>query len=443
MLVVDDEPITRATISRYFTQKGFTVDTVGNVFDAEACLRRSPPDVVILDHRLPGPTGTERIADFRGLAPEAAIVLLTAHGSIELAVEAIKAGAEHFLVKPVELGGLERIVDRLVQNARFRRKSLARSARGRTVANPLVGSSPAIRALAAEVEHLEMSDSTVLIQGETGSGKGMLARWLHRRSLRVDEALVEVNCAGLSRELLESELFGYEKGAFTGALAAKPGLLEAAHRGTLFLDEIGDLDLAVQPKLLTALEDRRFRRLGEVRDRHSDFRLIAATHCDLARRAREGTFRADLYYRIAGLPLRMPPLRERREDIPLLAEQLLAQTSRRSAEPPRLSGAALDALVRHDWPGNVRELRNALERGVLVCRGDTIDVEHLRFDPTASGCARSEKGAEDSRLDEVVRHAITHALAAEGGHVARAAQRLGVPRSSLYKKLKKLGCDTS
>src|SRR5262249_6557144 len=299
--------------------------------------------------------------------------------------------------------------------------------------NPVVGSSPAIRALALEVAHLDRSDSPVLIEGETGSGKGMLARWLHRRSARVEEALVEVNCAGLSRELLESELFGHEKGAFTGALAAKPGLLEAAHLGTLFLDEIGDLDLAVQPKLLTALEDRRFRRLGEVRDRHSDFRLIAATHCDLARRVRQGTFRADLYYRIAALPLRMPPLRDRREDIAPLADQLLAQTARARAEPKHLSPAAREVLAGHHWPGKVRELRNVLERAVLISRGGAIEVEHLRFDPTPREDAGTEACSDGSRLEEIVERAIARALAAEGGHVGRAALRLGVPRSSLYK----------
>src|SRR5262245_23335023 len=270
ILVVEDEPAVRTAIGRFFSQQGFDVDVAGDVFDAEACLSRSSPDVLILDHDLPGPTGTARIGELRALAPDAAIVLMTSHDSIEMAVEATRAGAEHFLVKPVELPALERIVERVVQSARYRRRSLARSAHGRDVPNPLVGSSPAIRALAMEVAHLERSDRPVLITGETGSGKGMLAGWLHHRSTRADESLVEVRCAGLSRERLESELFGHEEGAFIGAGAARPGLLEAAHRGTLFLDDIGDLDFALQPKLLAALEERRCRRLGGVRDHHSD-----------------------------------------------------------------------------------------------------------------------------------------------------------------------------
>jgi len=281
------------------------------------------------------------------------------------------------------------------------------------------------------------SDSPVLILGETGVGKSVLARWLHARSQRVDAAFVDLNCASLSRELLETELFGHEKGAFTGATGAKQGLLEVAHGGTLFLDEIGDVDPAVQPKLLTVLEEGRFRRLGDVRDREVDVRLVAATHQDLAAAVREKRFRGDLFFRISALPLAVPPLRERAEDIPVLARALLARIA---ADLGRgelsLSEEAHDALRAYSWPGNTRELRNVLERAAILGRGQVLEARDVRFPAPFEA-----PGTDDSRLtlEEVERRHIARVLDEEGGHVERAARRLGVPRSSLYERIRRLG----
>jgi DNA-binding NtrC family response regulator len=284
------------------------------------------------------------------------------------------------------------------------------------------------------------SSSPILIEGETGSGKGVLARWLHRCGPRADEPFVDMNCAGLSREFLETELFGHEKGAYTGAVQSKPGLLEVAHRGVTFLDEIGDLDPQVQPKLLKVLEEKRFRRLGEVRDRQVDIQLIAATHQDLAGLTREKRFRSDLYYRISTIPLRMPALRERSEDIPVLARRLLEGFSndlgRRGLT---LSPDAERRLTTYSWPGNVRELRNVLERALLLSGRDMIASEDLRFEgPGAAPTVAASPGAPLTLEDLEKRH-IASVLQTLGGRVAEASQRLGIPRSTLYQKIKKYG----
>jgi DNA-binding NtrC family response regulator len=285
------------------------------------------------------------------------------------------------------------------------------------------------------------SESPILIEGETGTGKGVLARWLHQNGPRAEEAFVDLNCAGLTRELLETELFGHEKGSFTGATASKIGLLEAAHRGTVFLDEIGDMDPPVQPKLLTVLEEKRFRRLGDVRDRHVDIRLLAATHHDLGRLAQEGKFRSDLYFRISTLPLTVPPLRERAEDIPILARGFLAHFATEMGRGGvSLADDGLAALQQYRWPGNIRELRNVLERAVLVSEGDVIRRQDLRF-ALSQGAPAPAEGS--GTLEDLERRGIEKALEAESGHVDRAARRLGVPRSSLYKKIKKYGLPTS
>jgi transcriptional regulator with PAS, ATPase and Fis domain len=303
--------------------------------------------------------------------------------------------------------------------------------------DPFLGESAAMRQLADDARRFLTSDSPVLIRGETGSGKGVLASWLHQNGPRSEEAFVDLNCATLSKDLLESELFGYEKGAFTGAVAAKQGLLDVAHRGTLFLDEIGDVDAAVQPKLLKVLEEKRYRRLGDVRDRQVDVRLIAATHQDLGRLVREGRFRSDLYYRVSTIPLVVPPLRERPEDLPLIAQRLLDDLGGDLARGAvTLSAEALAALRTYSWPGNVRELRNVLERAVLLSEDRVLSRRDLRFEPGAAEDAVSELGLT---LDELERRHIERVLQAEQGRVEAAARRLGIPRSSLYQKIKRMG----
>jgi transcriptional regulator with PAS, ATPase and Fis domain len=312
--------------------------------------------------------------------------------------------------------------------------------------DPFLGTSPAIRAMAEDARRMVAADGPLLLLGETGSGKGVLARWCHRNGPRHEEAFVDLNCASLSREFLESELFGHDRGAFTGAVATKSGLLEIAHRGILFLDEIGDMDLAIQPKLLKVLEDKRFRRLGDVRERTVSVRLIAATHHDLHALVAAQRFRRDLYFRIGTLALRVPPLRERSEDIPILVDSLLARIGSELGRPGmRVSGAALDALVDYAWPGNLRELRNLLERAVLLCDGSTIGVRELRLHARVETVCRSVTGSvsgadtDDLTLAELERRHIERVYEAEQQNVQRAAIRLGIPRSSLYQKLARLG----
>jgi len=282
----------------------------------------------------------------------------------------------------------------------------------------------------------------VLITGETGSGKGVLAHWLHSNGSRADEAFVDINCAGLSRELLESELFGHARGAFTGAVAEKKGLLEVAHRGTLFLDEIGDMDLTLQPKFLKALEEKRFRRLGDVSERRVDVRLVAATNHDLGELVRDKRFRADLYYRVNTLVLRVPPLRERPADIPLLAGALLRSLTHEMGKPElELADDAVEALVAYPWPGNIRELRNVLERGVLAAQGRQLQRGNLRFDVAPMAAATGGGDGGHLTLLELERRHIERVLDLEKGHVVAAAERLGIPRSTLYQKLKEYGID--
>jgi transcriptional regulator with PAS, ATPase and Fis domain len=302
----------------------------------------------------------------------------------------------------------------------------------RTGADPFLGNSPVIPQLADAAKRVAASDAVVLIQGETGVGKGVLARWIHENSNRSEEALVDLNCAGFTREFLETELFGYEKGAYTGAGNAKQGLLEVAHRGTVLLDEIGDMDLQIQPKLLKVLEEKMLRRLGELRDRRVDIRLIAATHQDLAKLSRENRFRSDLYFRISAIPLRVPSLRERPQDIEILANHLLRMCSMEMGRTVELTPAALDALRAYPWPGNIRELKNVIERAVLLSDASALAANDLQFEQSV------DEGQPSAvmQLVDLERSHIKKVLSATRGNVVRAAKLLGVPRSSLYRKVK-------
>ena len=313
--------------------------------------------------------------------------------------------------------------------------------------DPFAGTSALIRALAGEALRVAASDAPVLLGGETGSGKGVLARWLHEHGPRAPGPFLDLNCAGLTRELLDSELFGHERGAFTGAVSTKMGLLEAAHGGTLFLDEIGDIDISVQGKILKVIEEQRFRRVGGLHDLQVDLRLIAATHRDLTERVASGAFRADLFFRVSTLPLTVPALRDRCEDIPALVERLLTLTPAR-ARGVTLSPAALSALKAHPWPGNIRELRNVLERAVLLCDERELEVDDLRLPQAPPAPLRSPEvpltvpstpGQASSSLRDLERGHILKVLREEDYRVAEAAFRLGIPRSTLYQKLKEYG----
>jgi DNA-binding NtrC family response regulator len=423
LLIVDDDEAIRFGVGTYLRSRGYAVHDAENCVGAELAFRRTRPHLVIADYELPDGTALDLLPRIKRLDEQVPVVLLTAHGSVGLAVQAIKEGAEHFLTKPVAMPALELVVERALENRRNRQQQLARQvARSNSVArrppDPFLGVSRAVRELEEQARQVLAGgvDRPIWLSGETGAGKGILARWMHEHGPRAGETLVELNCAGLPRELVESELFGHEKGAFTGAIAAKTGLLEVAHRGTLLLDEIGDMELSLQPKLLKVLEDKQFRRIGEVRDRPVDAQLIAATHRDLTQLVRENKFRADLYFRISTIHLTIPPLRERSEDIPEIARDLLERLAADlGCVPVELTPGALAALEDYSWPGNIRE---------------------------GGGGGGGGGGSGDSWLDlslaDVERRHIANVLRHEGGNVGRAARRLGISRSTLYQRLKLL-----
>ncbi len=438
VLLVEDDRGIRFGIRNFLTGRDFDVDEADTLKQGEESYKQNRPDIVILDYSLPDGNALEVLPRLKTADASIPIVILTGHGSIDLAVRAIKEGAEQFLTKPVQMQALLVVIERLLDNQRVRQREKAHSTQqARTGAvDPFIGASGQIKSFKEQVERVVSTDRPILILGETGTGKSVLATWLHRNGPRAEEAFVDLNCAGLAREFVETELFGHEKGAFTGAVAAKTGLLEVAHRGVLFLDEIGDVDVQVQPKLLKVLEEKRFRRMGEVRDRVSDVQLIAATHQDLHALIREKRFRSDLYFRISTIPLTIPPLRERREDIPLLADFFLSRFGTEMSSPNiEIGGPAMKMLQSYAWPGNVRELRNVIERAILLSDRHEITTRDLRFDTEeqAAGAALPS----DMTLDQLEKWYVERVLREENGHVDSASRRLGIPRSTLYQKLKK------
>ncbi len=438
VLLIEDDPAVRHGMAAFLRANGLDVDEADSCQKAMERFRAVGHDVVVADYSLPDGTSLDILPQVKKLSEETPFVILTAHGSIDLAVRAIKDGAEQFLTKPVESKALLVLLKRLLQQQRLRKRQeiVARTQPG--LLDPFVGTSPQVRRLDERARLMLEWDSPVLILGETGSGKGILARWIHANGPRREDAFVNLNCSGLTRELLESELFGHERGAFTGAVNPKPGMLEVGHRGIVFLDEIGDMDPAIQPKLLKALEEKTFRRLGDVRDRHVDIRLIASTNLDLEQMVRAKKFRDDLFYRISTLTLRIPPLRERPEDIPVLARNILASVCMRMGRPIALLAPDAESLLtRYPWPGNIRELANVLERAMILVKGDRLDAAGLGLDAVPQPLPR-----EDGRLltmKEMERLHVERVLAKTGGNVTEAAAILGMARRTLYDRLKSLG----
>ena len=389
------------------------------------------PDLILLDYSLADGTALELIPKLKATHPNSATIVLTGRGSIELAVQCMQLGADHFLTKPVRLDALLAAVRKTLASQKDQRTAKTARLKMASALDPFIGNSRKIKDLENEARRLLNAQSPIFIQGETGSGKGVLARWMHQNGPRADESFVELNCAGLSRELLESELFGYEKGAFTGAATAKEGLFEVANRGTVFLDEIGDMDPIIQPKLLKALEEKRFRRLGETRERQVDIHLISASHADLQTKVSTGSFRQDLYYRIAALPLRVPSLRERLDDIPSLAELLLQKIGTELGRANvSLTPEALEQIQSYHWPGNIREMRNVLERAVLLSQSGVLD--NLSLAPQSESIQQTCAGSlQDAERDEILR-----VLQKESWNVSAAAKLLGISRSGLYAKIK-------
>lgn len=438
ILLMDDDSDVRKLLGRSLRAAGFIVDEAASIQEAFVSFQSSRPDVAVLDFRLTDGTALDLLPKLKQAEPGLPVIVMTGYGSMELGVTLIKGGAEQCLAKPIEPPALLMVINRVLENTRNQQKQLAtKSSRTRHARNPFLGVSAVIERLSETAHRIADSHSPVLIQGETGTGKGVLAAWLHENGPRAEEAFVDLNCAGLSKEFLETELFGYEKGAYTGAVAAKMGLLEVAHHGTIFLDEIGDVDPNVQPKLLKAVEEKKFRRLGDVRDRSVNTRLIAATHQDLRRLMEEKQFRADLYFRISTVPVVLPSLRDRREDIPMLVTEMLQRISPDMAHAvPEVSTDAMQALCEYRWPGNIRELRNVLERAMLMAgEARVLEAKHFFFEP-----GNTSRSGYDSRLtlQELERLHIQTVLNEEDGNVDSAATRLGLSRSALYQRLRTL-----
>ncbi|HTJ84152.1 MAG TPA: sigma-54 dependent transcriptional regulator [Polyangiaceae bacterium] len=415
------------------------------VIEADSCATaalgvQARPDVVIADFCLPDGDALELLPLVRTVDPSIPVYVVTGHGTIDLAVRAVKRGAEDFLTKPVDL----QTIGTLVRSAAEKRHARSSGTRLRP-ALPFVPRSPAMQRVEEQVEKVRDRDCTVLLLGETGTGKSVLARRIHEIGASGDGPFVDINCAGLSRDFVESELFGHERGAFTGAHTAKVGLFDAANGGTLFLDEIGDVDVTVQPKLLKVLEEKRFRRMGDVRERSVELRLLAATHIDLLAAVGQKLFRADLYYRVSTVTIRLPPLRARREDIVPLASYMLTKLA--AGTEAVLSPDAKEALLEHSWPGNLREMKNVLERAMVLRADPMIRARDLRFDGARYGSVAPPSLAlaqhPQRTLSEMEREHIRAALSAEHGRVEAAARRLGIPRSTLYQRIKAYGLEPS
>lgn len=435
ILIVDDEREIRLPLREFLEAESYEVTEASTAKGAEQAFAKETPDAVLLDYNLPDANALDLIPKLKSIDDSVPLIMVTGNGSIELAVQAMREGAEHFLTKPVQLSALGVILKRALENSKNRRLNLAaRSRESRDSFDPFLGTSEAIRKLREDALLAAEADRPVLIYGETGVGKGVLAKWIHKQGPRADEAFVDLNCAGLSREFLETELFGHEKGAFTGAASMKFGLLEVGHGGTVFLDEIGDVDIHVQPKLLKVLEEKQFRRLGSVRDQRVDIRLVAATHQPLSELIGQNKFRQDLYFRISTLQLRIPPLRERSADIAELSSTLIQRFASELRREVLVPPETLALLQSYPWPGNIRELRNVLERTVLLSQRREIMPGDLRFD--ALPAQHSTKGDGRGTLEERERDYIQDVLQNCGGNVAAAIKILGISKSALYRKIK-------
>jgi DNA-binding NtrC family response regulator len=436
---VDDDDDLRDTLVGRFERLGLAVTAAASGEEALARAADARFDVALLDLHLPGISGIELLARFKEMQPEAEALVLTAQGSIETAVQAMKGGAYDYLTKPFRLPDLEVHVQKAFEKAQLarRERQWVEQVRYESPRYRLVGSGPAMRRVVGLIEKVAPSDATVLVRGATGTGKELVARALHANSPRADRPLVTINCAALTEGLLESELFGHEKGAFTGAVLAKPGLVEVAEGGTLFIDEIGEMAPGLQAKLLRVLEDGHFRRVGGTREMNADVRVVAATNRPLEDEIQAGRFREDLYYRLNVITIALPPLRERREDIPELVEHFLAI---RPLGPVRyrVEPEAMEALVRYAWPGNVRELANVIDRAQILAEGHLITVDDLP-DNLLLGPA-DDGGAEDSatqNLHQLQRRHVLAVLREARGNKVHAAKALGISRRALYRLLEK------
>ena len=445
LLFVDDDAAFRHVMAGELARLGFAVETAASGEDAVARLREREPDVVLLDLQLPGMSGLDVLKVIREQHAGVEVVMLTGHGSIDSAIESIRVGAFDYVSKPCPLDELEIRIRRALERQALRRRArlLERGLMPPDPGGSMVGASPAFRDVVQLVDRIAPTDSTVLITGETGSGKEMIARLVHARSRRRARPFIVVECAALQESLLQSELFGHERGAFTGADRAKPGLFEVAHGGTIFLDEIGEVSPATQVKLLRVLDASTFRHVGGTSEIRVDVRVLAATNRDLPAMVRQGLFREDLYYRLRTISVELPPLRTRVADIELLAQHFAALINQRYGFRKTIGDAAAAVLRRHDWPGNVRELQHAVESAMVVCEGSEIQPSHLpaaiRQAAPAPPAPHAGEATPMQTLDELERAHIERALRATAGHRGQAATLLGISERNLYRKLREYG----
>jgi len=444
ILVVDDEEKLRRVIELQLTAAGFDVDKAGSAEEGLKLAERA--DLVLTDLKLPGMDGLELLAAIRRQNMQSPVIVMTAFGTIEVAVEAMKAGAVDFLMKPFSLDHLMAVVQKAleVRALRDENRQLREELGKRYQFDNIIGRSPVMQEVFATIERVAPTRATVLLAGESGVGKDLIARAIHFHSPRRDRPFVKINCTALPENLMESELFGYEKGAFTGANTTKPGKFEQADTGTVFLDEIGDVPAVIQVKLLRILQEREFERLGSNKTRHIDVRVIAATNQDLRAALEQGTFREDLYYRLNVVPINIAPLRDRMQDIPFLTEHFLQKYAAEAGNRIQsITPAAMSKLADYHWPGNVRELENVIERSVVMCTGDRLDVADIKLDnaPRPRSTANDFSLPPGMTLDQYEQEIIREALKRADGNKSQAARALGLTRNALRYRLTQMGLE--
>jgi DNA-binding NtrC family response regulator len=439
LLIVDDDDTLLEAMSQRFIRKGLNVSCARSGAEALECVEQKRFDVALLDLHLPDLSGIELLGKLKELYPEIEAIMLTAHGSMETAIQAMKAGAYDYLTKPFHFHELEVHIQKAYEKVKLarRERQWVEHVGFESPRYKMVGSSPQHLQLMRMIEKVAPTDATVLIRGPSGTGKELVARALHYNSPRRDRPLVTINCAALQETLLESELFGHEKGSFTGATQAKRGLIEVAEEGTLFIDEIAEMQPGLQAKLLRVLENGHFRRVGGTVEQTANVRVIAATNKDLEEEQRAGRFREDLYYRLNVVSIRLPSLNERRQDIPELVQHFLT-TRQVGPVPFKITPEAMAALTQHEWPGNVRELANVLERAQILAEEHTITLDDLP-DNLIAAHIPGTVGGDPRHLREVERRHILEVLKQEKGNKVHAARALGVSRRALYRLLEKYG----
>jgi two-component system nitrogen regulation response regulator NtrX len=444
VLVIDDDANTLASLARAFRLAGHEATVCDNAARALELAKGAHFDLILSDVVMPGKDGIALLEDLKNLGVAAPVVMMSGQASIEMAVRATRLGAADFLEKPLSTEKLLLTVENALRLARLEEEN--RDLRRRLGRHEIVWVSPAMQQVMAQAERVAASETRVCILGETGTGKELIARTLHEKSARRLGPFVALNCAAVPAELMESELFGHEKGAFTGATARHVGKFEQAHRGTLFLDEIGDMPLAMQAKLLRVLEGNEIERVGGDRPIAVDVRVVVATHRNLEEQVRQGSFRQDLYHRIYVFPIVLPPLRDRHEDVAVLAAHFARQVAEQNGWKPKpFSAEAVAELERYPWPGNVRELRNVVERTLLLSSGDMVDEDAVRLalpQPTAGNSAAAGSGGTlAQRVEAFEREVLIAELKRHNHHMTNAAKALGLERSHLYKKCQQLGID--